>query len=383
MNKTANRTLEKMDESNANMDRLLDHCYRYAFPLDIISPSDKKAPKSFKVPSFSFNDTAKKNKTQFHTIKTSKLETYLDLKSEVAYFLVPEDLEKKISPSAVVKFPKQDSLCQTVDSMIESKVEEMNTEMSSYIEENKDLIVSKIADFLRDIEDAKTDCREYEMNKAAQDYLDSQISWWEFKRKKELKQRKVIEKLKREMNPHPCQKRKSGPIESPQEIERLTKLLEQRWDSFNSRWSDYYSKWEQDKSLIFNQKIRKDLLQINLEDDRLMALYRLKFEDTVKSLRLLDLAKPIFPLDDPVKLRKFLASNEKGMRIDPDIEISYIETPIEKIHLLQDIFKRYFYSANSKEEKLEIRRFITDAIFMLYEQQVIQLKIDASSAEQE
>ncbi|MCB9091465.1 MAG: hypothetical protein H6621_09480 [Halobacteriovoraceae bacterium] len=377
MDETANKTIEGMEESNRNMERLLDHCFEIVFAPDIVSPLDSALPAQVQVPTLQFNEEIKEPQVVFVSLQTSQLSLYLEPKSQVPYYRIPEYLKDHVIPSALKKFPKQNSLCQTVDTILSNKVESYQEQISTYIADNEDVFIEKLSQFIIKIENAKIDCEQYEVERAIQDYLDSQIKWWEFRQLKKLKRRKKIEEIKNQLNPHPCvAKKKSEETLDEEETSRLKSLIDERWSQFFHSWVSYYKNWKEDKKLIFDHPQRLDILTLSLEDTRLLTLYQLKNIEVANKLKLLDLAKPVFPLKDPVKLRKFLANNEKGMSIDPDVEVDYLKTPIDRIEILQQIFERYFYSGNTKAEKNELRLFITDAIFMLYEQQLIQLRIE-------
>ncbi len=374
-----NKTIEGVTRSNGYMERLLDNCNEYLFELDVIDPMQKELPEKIVVSYVTFNPELKKNEIQFLETSVSSLEIYFHESQERAYFIIPKQWRIIIPDNNIVMVEKPNSLCKTIIDTAESKIREYSEKITEYLEDNEDTIIEKVAEIMVKVEQAKINCKEYEAQKAVQDYKDKNIKWWQVKKKKELKERKTIERIRNEIYPHPCEIKNLEVMTEIADIQEAQAVIDDGWDDFKNKWSYYYSSWKEDKRNIFTTNIKEQIIELNLQEVRAIAFYQSGQKKLRGQLNILDIptVKLVFP-KTVEKLRKFLANNGKSMEIDPQYPIDYNLIADDRVEILLQIFTRYFYSGNTKEEKSHIKDFITDAMFMLYEMQLMQAKIDFS-----
>ncbi|MBL7665210.1 MAG: hypothetical protein JNM93_08755 [Bacteriovoracaceae bacterium] len=377
------KTPELMEETNENMKasnallnefddkvgQFLESCYIYLFKHDIISPYDTQKKNTIYLTQKVFDEKIMQEREWVMEVPVKELEIHY-LKDDQAYYVIPSQYRKLIPQSSVKKIAKEDSLCFSVEEMIDTKIESTKESVVDYIEDNDDIFLQKIADILSEIEERKIDCKKYELERAKQAYLDSQIKWYHFKKKKEFKLRQKFAELEKSLAPHPCQQSQTFEALSDEKIAELENKHDQDWSTFKTSWEAYYQAWQVDKRLVFNLEVREQIKVPAFTNTRVKALYQLRKEEFANKFKLLDLAEAFLPVENPVKLKKFLTNNEKGMRIDPAVSVDYSEVELARIELLGTIFKRYYYSGNTKAEKELIRYFIVDSVFLLFEQQL-------------
>ncbi len=380
------RTNENVEESNAKMAQtneymglLLSGCYNMLFKHDIANPLEKNNSPYFSVQYNVFNSKKLSKEASFLDFNRDNLEVYYDEVEEKPYFVVPKIYHKIIPENSVKMVEIDGTICNSINEILKVQMERITDEAVEYFKENEDAIFDKLGEMTRKIEEAKIDCGAYEAEQALQDYYDQKIKWWQFKKKKKLKERKKREEFYKIYAPHPCEKEKTAFILESFNSEEAKELIDKNWNSFRNRWSQYYLNWEEDKKNIFTQELAQNIAQLNLTQQRARYLYEIGRKDQYKKLGLLNApgASLIVPYNAELeKLRKFLSNNEKSMRVDKNFPTNYDDMPEDRLLLLQQIFKRYYYSGNSKDERVQLRYFIADAQYMLYELQLLETQIE-------
>jgi hypothetical protein len=363
------RTNENLENTNRNVERLNNELFNAAiivFEPDFVSPEKELEVEALPVRT--------ESGSFLFSVKINELATYEHAVSGETYFLVPDGM-KAVLPARYKKtlYP-EGSLYSQVNDIATSIVDKAIEDLLN----NKEFVVSFMTEALtqsQDIEEIRRCNKKLSYWGSLKGQLEA-ASFWQLGKISNIKSR--LKNLEREEEFYYCKQQRNTKLLSSDEVKLFEKKLKQDWALFTQSWNLFFNDWKRRPGTVFTTYDDQNIILPTIVDPVVIGLREGLKESYAEQMSYLSIVKGRLMTEDLERFKKFIINNSGGLKIDPTNPFSFEKLSDEQFMIIQQMFERALYSGNTDDEALNVRRFIAEAVFVMYERQLLKSLIAKS-----
>ncbi len=378
------RTNENVEKTNENIvvtnSLLEDIVYQVlnsekvlVFDPEFISPEikDKKSP-VLKISLKSFPNVPPVQ------IVVDDLQEYYDEISGKWHYLVPgEFIPYVVENNLGKKLNRPETVWGQIDKVKNDAIEDVQKVFLTTFLENDSYIVSLMN---RSYSERKLlDCPELmRLWATLQGDIEKTKFYHLFKLGFKKRAKRELEKLERTPNFAFCKERRlSDKYESEALAQEQEDKLNSDWEKFTTSWRNYYSRWQDNKTLPFKGQWEESIFLPAISDPKVLGFKESLRDSYARQMSYLWVVKNKLLNREFDEFKNFIIeSAQSGLEIDPVNPFSFEALTVEEFQFIREFFERALFPGNSTEQAQRVRLFIADAVFVMYERQLIKQKID-------